>query len=99
METFYPAVRLTIMSKPLEKFCEQDIFREPFLAMRIYLNNTRRMWSRNKESEKQSITGYEIMSSIRPSFMRSILTERFNGYESCIVLQNANALPLHPNRG
>ena len=47
---------------------------------------------RGKESEKQSITGYEIMTSIRLS------TERFNGYEGCIVLQNANAQPLHPHR-
>ena len=48
--------------------------------------------------KKQSITGYEIMTSIRPRYLRSTLTERFNGYEVCIVLQNANALPcVHLN--
>ena len=53
---------------------------------------------RGKESEKQSITGYEIMTSIRPSYLRSTLTERFNGYEGSIASQDANQLPcVHLN--
>ena len=67
-------------------------------GMSVYICSTRRMWSRNKESEKQSITEYKIMTSIRPSYLRSTPTERFNGYEGCIVSQDANTLPLHPHR-
>jgi hypothetical protein len=56
-----------------------------------------------KESEKRSITGYEIMNSIRPIKSRSTWTERFKGDEGCIVLQNANTLRSahyfgHPHR-
>ena len=67
-------------------------FREPMHEMSVYISSTRQMWPRLWKSEKQSTTGYEIMTSIRLS------TERFNGYEGCIVLQNANTLPLHPHR-
>ena len=73
-----------------KNFGEPRKFSEPIHLSDVYLpvHATRR----GKESEKQSITGYEIMTSIRLS------TERFNGYEGCIVLQNANTLPLHPHR-
>jgi len=68
-------------------------------GMSVYICRTRRMWSRNKESEKQSITGYGIMTSIRPSFTRSLLTDRFYGYEGCIVSPDANTLGgAHLNR-
>ena len=65
--------------------CEPRKFGEPIHLSDVYLpvHATRR----DEESEKQTITGYEIMTSIRLS------TERFNGYEGCIVLQNANMLP------
>jgi predicted transcriptional regulator len=79
-----------------KNFGELRKFSEPIHLSDVYLPV--HATGRGKESEKQSITGYEIMSSIRPSYLRSTLTERFNGYEGCIVLQNANAQPLHPHR-
>ena len=87
MDTFAGYLRLYVCPK---NFGEPRKFSEPIHLSDVYLpvHATRR----GKESEKQSITGYEIMTSIRLS------TERFNGYEGCIVLQNANALPLHPHR-
>ena len=45
-----------------------------------------------KDFKKQSITGYGIMTSIRLSFTRSTLTERFNGYAGDVVSQDANTL-------
>jgi len=58
---------------------------------------------RGKESEKRSIIGYEIMTSIRPGKTRSTRTKRVNGYEGCSVLQNKNTLRSahyfgHPHR-
>ena len=93
METFAGYMRLYVCPK---NFGEPRKFSEPIHLSDVYLpvHATRR----GKESEKQSITEYEIMTSIRPSYLRSTLTERFNGYEGNIVLQNANALPLHPHR-
>ena len=87
METFVGNLRLYVCPK---NFGEPRKFSEPIHLSDVYLpvHATRR----DEESEKQSITGYEIMTSIRLS------TERFNGYEGCIVLQNANAQPLHPHR-
>ena len=82
METFAEYRRLYVCQN---KFGEPRKFGEPIHLSDVYLpvHATRR----DKESEKQSITGYEIMTSIRLS------TERFNGYEGSIVLQNANMLP------
>ena len=79
-----------------KNFGEPRKFSEPIHLSDVYLpvHATRR----GRESEKQSITGYEIMTSIRPSYLRSTLTERFNGSKGCIVLQDANAQPLHPHR-
>ncbi len=82
----------------VDAFQEKTISCEPIQEKSVYICSTRRIQLRNKESEKQSITGYEIMSSIRPSFTRSAMTERFNGYEGCIASQDANTLPLHPHR-
>jgi len=78
-----------------KNFGEPRKFSEPIHLSDVYLPVHATQYirtGRDEESEKQSITGYEIMTSIRLS------TERFNGYEGCIVLQNANALPLHPHR-
>ena len=76
--------------------CEPRKFGEPIHLSDVYLPVHATQYirtGRGKDSEKQSITGYEIMTSIRPSYLRSTMTERFNGYEGCIVLQNANMLP------
>ena len=91
----------SITGYEIKNFGEPRKFGEPIHLSDVYLAVHATPYfrtGRGKESEKQSITGYEIMTSIRPSYLRSTLTERFNGYEGCIVLQNANALPLHPHR-
>ena len=97
METFAGYLRLYVCRDVglCKNFGEPRKFSEPIHLSDVYLpvHATRR----DEESEKQSITGYEIMTSIRLS------TERFNGYEGCIVLQNANALRNihldgHPHR-
>ena len=98
METFGGYLRLYVCHK---KLCEPRKFGEPIHLSDVYLPVHAAQClrtERGKESEKQSITGYEIMTSIRPCYLRSTLTERFNGYEGSIVLQNANTLPLHPHR-
>ena len=78
-----------------KNFGEPRKFSEPIHLSDVYLPVHATQYfrtGRGKESEKQSITGYEIMTSIRLS------TERFNGYEGSIVLQNANTLPcVHLN--
>jgi len=77
---------------------KSEIFRELIPNRGVSIFNKRRMRSRNEDSEKQSITGYEIMILIRPSFARSAMTARLSGYEGCIVSQDANTLPLRPHR-
>ena len=89
-----------------KNFGEPRKFSEPIHLSDVYLPVHATQYirtGRGKESEKQSITGYEIMTSVRPSYLRSTMTERFNGYEGSIVLQDANQLPRvhlngHPHR-
>jgi hypothetical protein len=73
-----------------KNFGEPRKFSEPIHLSDVYLPVHATQYirtGRGKESEKQSITGYEIMTSIRLS------TERFNGYEGSIASQDANQLP------
>jgi hypothetical protein len=78
--------------RPVEVFQEKTVFCEPMQSQSVCICSTRRMWSRKQESEKQLITGYEIMTSI------GLSTERLNGYEVGIMLQDANTLRSHPQR-
>jgi predicted transcriptional regulator len=68
-----------------KNFGEPREFGEPIHLSDVYLpvHATRR----DEDSEKQSITGYEIMTSIRLS------TERYQDYRRSIVLHNANMQP------
>jgi hypothetical protein len=81
-----------------ETFCEPNIFCEPSQTKSIYICSPQRIRLRTTEPEKQSITGNGTMSSIRPSYLRSTLTERFNGSKGTIASQDANTLPVRPHR-
>jgi hypothetical protein len=75
-----------------KNFAEPRKFGEPIHLSDVYLPVHAAQYirtGRGKESEKQSITGYEIMTSIRLSYLGSTLTERFNGYEDSIASQDA----------
>jgi hypothetical protein len=89
-----------------KNFGEPRKIGEPILLTDVYLPVHAPQYfrtGRGKESDTRSITGYEIMTSIRPGKTRSTRTERFNGDEGCSVLQNANMLRSahyfgHPHR-